>query len=120
MSSRSVYLPYAPGVEWYYWPNGNPSIQPGGQEYVGGQHVTANAPLGTCPLYVRSGAIIPMGPSMQYVDEFQPGWMDIHCWPDGVSEFTLHEDDGVTWDYLSGEYARTPICQYAYGERLDV
>ena len=106
-SSRSVYLPYAPGVDWYYWPSGQPSVQPAGEQFGGGQHVTVSAPLGDCPLFVRSGAIIPMGPSMQYANEFQAGWMDINCWPAGDSEFTLHEDDGETWDYLSGEYAKT-------------
>ncbi|MBU0678992.1 MAG: DUF5110 domain-containing protein [Verrucomicrobia bacterium] len=108
-SSRSVYLPYAQDVKWYYWPSGVPSTGPGGQEYDGGQTVNVSAPLGDCPLFVRSGAIIPMGPSMQHANEFQPVWMDINCWPEGDSEFTLHEDDGETWDFLSGEYARTRL-----------
>ncbi len=105
-STRQVYLPYAPGVEWYYWPSAAPNVQPSGTKYGGGQTVNVSAPLGQMPMFVRSGAIIPMGPSMQYANQTQAGWMDINCWPAGVSEFTLHEDDGETWDYLSGEYAR--------------
>jgi len=97
-NNRSVYLPYKDGVNWYYWHSG--------QKYGGGQTVNVSAPLGTLPLFVRSGAIIPMGPSMQYANQFQSGWMDINCWPKGNSEFTLHEDDGETWNYLSGQYAR--------------
>jgi len=111
-NSRTVYLPYGPGVEWYYWPNGEPSANPGGTRYAGGQHVTVNANLGTLPLFVRSGAIIPMSESMQHANQFQPGWMDIKCWPDGDSEFTLHEDDGETWDYLGGEYARRHMVSH--------
>lgn len=97
-NNRTVYLPYKDGVSWYYWHNN--------QQHGGGQSVNVSAPLGTCPLFVRSGAIIPMGPSMQYANQFQSGWMDINCWPDGESEFTLYEDDGETWDYLSGEFSK--------------
>ncbi|MBP7828410.1 MAG: DUF4968 domain-containing protein [Kiritimatiellae bacterium] len=105
-STRTVYLPYAPGLEWYYWPSGSPNSSPSGDKYAGGQTVTVSAPLGKAPLFVRSGAIIPMSASMQYANQSQPGWMDINCWPSGTSEFTLHEDDGETWDYLGGEYSR--------------
>ncbi|MBU1694090.1 MAG: DUF5110 domain-containing protein [Verrucomicrobia bacterium] len=105
-ATRTVYLPYASGVEWYYWPSGQPSSPPSGDKYSGGQQVTVSAPLGKMPMFVRSGAILPMGPSMQYANQTQAGWMDINCWPQGDSEFTLHEDDGETWDYLGGEYAR--------------
>ncbi len=97
-STRQVYLPYKEGVSWYYWHNN--------QQYNGGQTVNVNAPLGTLPLFVRSGAIIPMGPSMQYANQFQSAWMDINCWPDGQSEFTLFEDDGETWNYQGNGYSK--------------
>lgn len=105
-SSRDVYLPYTNGVEWYYCPNGQPVTQPSGVKYNGGQTVSVSAPRGKLPIFIRSGAIIPMGPSMQYANQTQANWMDINCWPKGDSEFTLHEDDGETFDYLSGEYSR--------------
>jgi Glycosyl hydrolases family 31/Calx-beta domain/Domain of unknown function (DUF5110) len=105
-STREAYLPYAPGVDWYYCPNMTPVTQPSGAKYSGGQTVTVSAPRGKLPLFIRSGAIIPMGPSMQYANQTQANWMDINCWPKGDSEFTLHEDDGETFDYLSGEYSR--------------
>jgi|APTNR8051073442_1049403.scaffolds.fasta_scaffold00006_28 alpha-glucosidase len=105
-TTRSVYLPYAPGVDWYYWPSGAPNSQPAGDKYGGGQTVTVSAPLGKLPMFVRSGAIIPMSASMQYANQTQPGWMDIFCWPSGSSEFTLHEDDGETFNYLGTGYSR--------------
>ncbi|MFH0879086.1 MAG: TIM-barrel domain-containing protein [Lentisphaerota bacterium] len=111
-TTRTTYLPYAGGVEWYYWPSGQPSSQPSGDKYGGGQQVTVSAPLGKMPMFVRSGAIIPMGPSMQFANQIQAGWMDINCWPQGDSEFTLHEDDGETWDYLGGEYARRRMVSH--------
>ncbi|HMO04173.1 MAG TPA: glycoside hydrolase family 31 protein [Kiritimatiellia bacterium] len=97
-STRQVYLPYKDGIHWYYWHNN--------ARHEGGQTVTVNAPLGTLPLFVRSGAIIPMGPSMQYANQFQAPWMDINCWPDGQSEFTLFEDDGETWNYQGNGFSK--------------
>jgi alpha-glucosidase len=96
-TTRTVYLPYAPGVGWYHWWSNT--------RYSGGNTVTVAAPLGELPLFVRSGAIIPMGPPMQYTSQFQPGCLDINCWPEGNSSFTLYEDAGDGWDYTNGVYA---------------
>jgi GH15 family glucan-1,4-alpha-glucosidase len=95
-TTRYVYLPYAAGVQWYYWPSGTSS-----PVYNGGQGVTVSAPLGTLPLFVRSGAIIPMGPTMQYMNQFQPTALDIDCWPAGTSSFTMYEDAGDGWDFTN-------------------
>jgi len=111
-SDRSVYLPEAPGVDWYYWPSCHPNNGSAGDRYSGGQTVRVRAPLGQCPLFVRSGAIIPMGPSMQHVNQFVPEWMDIHCWADGDSEFTLYEDDGESWDFMEGEFAKARMVSH--------
>ncbi len=96
-STRSVYLPWPDN--WYYWPNNT--------KYSGGQTVTVNAPLGTLPLFVRGGSIIPMGPTMQYTTQFQPSYLDVNCWPEGSSSFTLYEDAGDGWDFTNGVYAMT-------------
>jgi len=96
-TTRTVYLPWPD--DWYYYPTG--------AKYGGGQTVTVNAPLGTLPLFVRGGAIIPMGPSMQYANQFQPSYLDINCWPEGTSSFTLYEDAGDGWAYTNGGYAMT-------------
>ena len=96
-TTRTVYLPWSPGVGWYHWWSN--------VRYSGGNTVTVSAPLGQLPLFVRSGAIIPMGPTMQYTTQFQPGYLDINCWPEGNSSFTLYEDEGDGWDYTNGVYA---------------
>jgi alpha-glucosidase len=96
-TTRTVYLPWPD--DWYYYPTGT--------KYGGGQTVTVNASLGTLPLFVRGGAIIPMGPSMQYANQFQPSYLDVNCWPEGTSSFTLYEDAGDGWDFTNGVYAMT-------------
>lgn len=96
-TTRSVYLPK--DTVWYNWLTD--------QKYDGGSTVTVDAPLGTMPLFAKAGAIIPMGPSMKYTTEYKPTYADIHVWPAGVSAFTLYEDDGTTYNFKNGEYAKT-------------
>ena len=100
--SRSVYLPK--DSKWYYWPMG----EGGTNAYAGGSSYTVSAPLDVLPMFVREGAIIPMGPRMQNVNEFQSGWLDVKVWPaDEQTSFTLYEDDGETMEYETGNYAET-------------
>ncbi|MBU0677288.1 MAG: hypothetical protein KJ626_04155, partial [Verrucomicrobia bacterium] len=67
-SDRWLYLPS--GVEWYKWQDDSKT--------TGGGWVNVSAPQGTLPLFVRSGAIIPMGPAMSHVNEYQPEYVDVH------------------------------------------
>jgi alpha-glucosidase len=49
---------------------------------------------------------------MQYAGEFTPDEITLEVWPDAAaSTFTLYEDDGITFDYQSGEYAETTLSQ---------
>jgi alpha-glucosidase len=94
---RAVYLPY--GTWWY--------DHAFDTRHAGGQTVIVPASIAAMPLFVREGSIIPMGPWMNYTDESQPSYLDIHVWPASSCEFTLYEDDGATTNYLAGQYAST-------------
>jgi len=99
-SERWTYLPA--GANWYNFYNGT--------KHSGGGWVSQPAPVGTLPLYARAGAIIPMGPSMAYANQVVADFMDINVWPNPTgysTEFSMHEDDGETWNFLAGNYART-------------
>src|SRR5204862_7186926 len=57
-TSRSLYLPRG---TWYdFWTR---------EKMEGGREITRNVDLETIPLYVRAGAVIPMGPVKQYTWE---------------------------------------------------
>jgi alpha-glucosidase len=87
---RGVYLPRA---GWYdFWT---------GQLHQGPSDVPAYAPLDVLPLYARAGSVIPMGPVMQYSDEFVPERLDLHLFP-GNGTSGLYEDDGHTTAYQNG------------------
>ena len=58
------------------------------------------------PLHVRAGAIIPMGPVKQYVDEPVDGPLTLVVYPGADGAFALYEDDGKSFDYRQGEWMR--------------
>ncbi|WP_369827545.1 TIM-barrel domain-containing protein [Caulobacter sp. FWC2] len=91
-----TYLPR--GADWYdFWSN---------QRHAGGQTVARQAPLDVMPLYVRAGAIIPMGPIMQYATERPDAPYEIRIYPGADGKFTLYEDDNETYAYEKGQSAR--------------
>ena len=97
--SRSVYLPVAAG--WYdFWTGAYAS---------GGQTVDAAAPYDSMPVHVKAGSIVPTGPELQYTDEkpADPILLWIYAGADG--ELTLYEDDGLTYGYEKGAFARIPL-----------
>jgi alpha-glucosidase (family GH31 glycosyl hydrolase) len=67
--SRSVYLPA--GRWWDFWT---------GAPLDGGRFVEVTAPLEVLPLFVRDGAVIPMGPVQQYVGESACDPLELHIW----------------------------------------
>ncbi|MDZ8054784.1 MAG: glycoside hydrolase family 31 protein [Aulosira sp. ZfuVER01] len=81
---RAVYLPAG---TWYDWWSG--------ERYSGPTYILSHAPLEKMPLYVRGGAIIPMQPVQQYVDEIPDVPLHLRIWP-GKNEYIFFEDDGKT------------------------
>jgi alpha-D-xyloside xylohydrolase len=96
---RSVYMPK--GASWYDFHTG--------AVYQGGTHVTMKAPFERMPLLVRAGAIVPMGPVMQYVDEHPDAPITLRVYTGADGRFTLYEDDGVSNGYTRGEASRIPV-----------
>jgi alpha-D-xyloside xylohydrolase len=95
VKSRDVYLPK--GGKWYdFWTD---EVQPGGQA------ISAAAPLETMPVFVRAGAIVPMSPVMQYVDETPDAPYEVRIYRGADGEFTLYEDAGDGYDYEKGAHA---------------
>ena len=98
VSTRSVYLPA--GADWIDWWTD--------ATYGGGATVTADAPLDRLPIFVRAGAIIPMGPVVQYADEVATAELTLAVYPASEqTSFTLFEDDGTSWGYQAGACATT-------------
>lgn len=97
--TRQVYLP-GTGM-WYDFSTGN--------AYRGGQSVTATAPFERMPLFVRAGAIVPMGPVMQYTDQHPDAPLTIAVYTGADGRFSLYEDDGTSEQYRRDAFARIPM-----------
>ncbi len=97
--SRPVYLPAA--ASWYDFWNGT--------ETPGGQTVETYAPYDSMPLYVRAGSIIPFGPALQYTGEKPADPITLYVYTGRDGKFDLYEDDGLTYDYEKGMFAKIPL-----------
>jgi alpha-D-xyloside xylohydrolase len=97
--SRTVYLPAGPS--WYdFWT---------GKNVVGGQTITADAPYERMPLYVRAGSIVPLGPNQQYIGEKDSSALTLYVYTGANGQFSLYEDDGLSYDYEKGLFSRIAI-----------
>ena len=105
--SNKIYLPQ--GNIWYdAWT---------GKVYEGGQEITVDVPENRGgPLFIRGGAIIPTEEPKQYEDDVNTANLILNLYPFGKSEYTLYEDDGVTFDYEKGERASTKFTMVEEGE----
>jgi alpha-D-xyloside xylohydrolase len=97
--SRAVYLPSA--TSWYdLWK---------GTNFTGGQPIEVPAPYDSMPIHVKAGSIVPTGPEIAYTDEKPADPIVLWVYAGADGEFTLYEDDGVTYGYEKGAFARIPI-----------
>lgn len=106
-TSRRLYLPR--GTWFDFWTE---------EKLQGGREIDRAIDLETMPLHVRAGAVVPLGPIRQYVDEpiDAPTTLVVYPGADGVS--TIYEDDGVTFDHRTGAFMRIEMAWRDAGRRL--
>jgi alpha-D-xyloside xylohydrolase len=97
--TRKVYLPA--GAAWYDFHTG--------AQHAGGESIEAAAPLARMPLYVRAGSIVPVGPDVQYSGESPGAPITLFVFTGKDGSFDYYEDDGVSYGYERGEFARIPL-----------
>ena len=96
--SRDVYLPAGIWYDFYTE-----------EAMDGDQPFEADAPYGRIPLFVRGGSILPLGPDMQWSDEKPADPVELVIYPGADGDFTLYEDDGVSYAYEKGAYSVIPL-----------
>lgn len=97
--SRTVYLPA--GATWFDWHTK--------QAYEGGQTIEVEVGLASIPMFVRSGAIIPMSEGLMNIHNDSIEKLTLLIEPSQDSSFVLYEDDGISNRYQTGEYWKTLI-----------
>ncbi|MFW6035151.1 MAG: glycoside hydrolase family 31 protein [Halothermotrichaceae bacterium] len=90
--ARSLYLPEG---EWFdYWTK---------EQIEGGRYIIREAPLDTCPIYIKAGSIIPNYPVQQFVGEKNIDELILDIYP-GNGQYIHYQDDGKSFNYQAGEY----------------
>jgi alpha-glucosidase len=118
---RSVYLPS--GSNWYaFTDNLRPlaGLVPGGNAYNWYGPLTSQLPLDIMPIYIRAGAILPMRELEQYVGQLNPNPITFNIYPGPDSTFTLYLDDGISNNYLQGQYRLVSISHQTVGAAQQV
>lgn len=103
---------WIPPGRWHHWFTG--------RTYMGPAEYPMVVPLDEIPLFVRDGAIIPTGPTVQRSDEkpLDPMVLNVFGAADGSTR--VYEDDGRSARYERGECAWTPVTQRLAGDRRHV
>ncbi len=90
-TSRSVYLPA--GTDWFnYWTD---------SRVKGGQTIEVSAPIDQIPIFVRAGSIVPLGTPIENTTQHQ-AIATVRVYPGADADFTMYDDDGVTYAYETG------------------
>ncbi len=93
-----------------------------GERIAGPLRRRVESPLDVLPLFVREGAILPLGPVMQYVGELADEPLTLACYlgtdAQAQAEGELYEDDGETPAYQQGAWRRTCFTASRDSNRL--
>lgn len=89
-------LVYLPDGEWYdYWT---------GEKHAGKAYILRDAPLDTCPLYVKAGTVLPVWQKQNYVNEKDnDSVLLLEVFP-GEGEWDHFQDNGEDFAYRDGAY----------------
>ena len=91
-TKKMVYLPQG---DWYdYWT---------GEKISGGVWFIREAPIDTCPMYIRAGSMIPMYEEMYYVGEKPYDTLYLLATPESAV-YRHFQDNGEDYAYRSGAY----------------
>ena len=111
---RHVYLPKGENDNecWYDFYSRKP--------YAPGSDIDMKVDIRSIPMFVKSGAIIPMAMNrMTNLTMQQATELKVLMAPDIDSSFVLYEDDGISNDYCHGTYLKTHITIEA-GEKTKI
>ena len=104
-------LVYLPQGDWYDYLTG--------EKLRGPAWIIKDAPLHTCPLYVKAGTILPVWPAQQFVGERDTDQvLELEVFP-GAGQWEHFQDDGESFAYREGVYNRYH-CSLTKDGRLTV
>jgi alpha-glucosidase/alpha-D-xyloside xylohydrolase len=106
---RHVYLPR--GAWWDFWTE---------ERVEGGREISRPVDLETLPLYVRAGAVLPMGPVKQHTAEEVEGPLTLLVFTGADGGGEVYEDDGRSFAYRDGAWMRIEASWSDADRRLSI
>lgn len=98
------------GNDWYYIYNG--------KKYHRNDEVIIDSPVHRLPVFVKSGAIIPMQPVQSHTHE-KNDLLIIHLYAcDADSSFLFYQDDGTSFDYQNNIFTKRKLEYHANARRF--
>ncbi len=108
---RYLYLPNEPMVSFY----------DGVAPKAVGKDIWVDSPDDRIPLFVRSGAIIPMWPLQQYVGEIENPEPTLHVFhTDEELDSHLYEDSGDGFGYREGDFRYSTLTQKGSDSSVEI
>ncbi|NLR09252.1 MULTISPECIES: TIM-barrel domain-containing protein [Lactobacillaceae] len=98
-TTKEVYLPK--GADWYDLTTYH--------YYNGGETVEVPVDLGSIPMFLRTGSIIPESKGLMNIHNDTVENLDVLVEPTTASDFQLYEDDGKSMSYKHGDFLTTDI-----------
>ena len=105
----AVYLPAGTWFDW--WTH---------QQHQGPGFVEVEAPLDRIPIFVRGGAVIPLGTVKQHDAAPDDGALTLLLYPAGQRSTELYRDDGISRAYLRGEFGLTRFASHQEDKQVTV
>jgi alpha-glucosidase len=106
-SNRDLLRIYLPEGEWYYLFNG--------KKYQGNQEIVVETPIHKLPVFIKGGSVLPMQKTISSTN-IKPEELILHIYNGASSEFVFYQDDGTTFDYQKGDFAKRNI-RFDFQER---
>jgi alpha-glucosidase/alpha-D-xyloside xylohydrolase len=92
-AARKLYLPSG---AWYdFWTQ---------ERLEGGREFSRPVDLETIPIFVRAGAILPLGPVKQHTAEKVDQPLSLSIYPGADASFHLYQDDGSSFNHRGGDW----------------
>ena len=98
-TQQSVYLPQGSWLDFH-----------SGKQYSGSSYYDIPVASDDIPIFIKSGSIIPMSPTAQYVDASEMRkTLILSSYPGGTGQCIVYDDDGISYNYETGAYSTTAI-----------
>ncbi|MDY6257223.1 MAG: glycoside hydrolase family 31 protein, partial [Bacteroidaceae bacterium] len=105
--SREVYFPKECG--WYDLYTGKKVIDRANGSQPSNRTLVIDAPYERIPVFVPEGAILPIGPDMEWSDEKPAELIDLYIYAGRDGQFELYEDEGTNYNYEQGAFSTINI-----------